>query len=115
MSTIEERFKLLTGETDEKKVSLFLDSAEAKILEVTNRPKMTDILQQSKLDLAVALYVRNGAEGESSHSEGGVNYNFLTPEEILKSARNYTLTPIARRNLDAKKQNEEISSKKESS
>lgn len=102
--TIEDKFKALTGETDDTKVSLFLDIAENKILEVTNRPEMIDALVQSKLDLAVALYVRNGAEGESGHSEGGVSYNFMTPEEILKSARNYTLTPLARRNLDAKKQ-----------
>lgn len=106
MLRLEEKFKELTGETNDSKVSLFLENAESKILEVTNRPEMIDALIQSKLDLAVALYVRNGAEGESSHSEGGVNYSFMTPEDILKSAKNYSLTPIARRILNAKKQNE---------
>ena len=115
MLSLEEKFKLLTGETSDEKVSLFLDDAEAKILEVTNRPKMIDALMQSKLDLAVALYVRNGAEGESSHNEGGVNYSFLTSDEILKSAKNYSLTPIARRILDAKEQAKDVSSKEKQS
>lgn len=113
MLSLEEKFKTLTGETDNDKVSLFLENAESKILEVTNRPEMIDALMQSKLDLAVALYVRNGTEGESSHSEGGVNYSFVSPEDILKSARNYSLTPIARRLLDAKKQAENVSSSQE--
>ncbi len=113
MLNLEEKFKKLTGEVDDSKVSLFLENAELKILEVTNRPEMIDLLIQSKLDLAVALYVRNGTEGESSHSEGGVNYSFMTPEDILKSAKNYSLTPIARRILNAKKQNENISSSQE--
>lgn len=115
MLSIEEKFKKLTGETDNDKVSLFLENAESKILEATNRPKMIDALMQSKLDLAVVLYVRNGAEGESIHNEGGVSYSFMTSDEILKSAKNYSLTPIARRILDAKEQAKDVSSKEKQS
>ena len=35
--TVEEKFKKLTGETDESLVSLFLSKAEIKVLEKTNR------------------------------------------------------------------------------
>lgn len=101
-------FKNLTGETDEDTVSLFLDQAELTVLEKTNRPEMIDILMHFKLDLAVARYNRNGEEGESSHSEGGVSRNYLSDEEILKGCEKYRLTPIARRMLDAKKKAEEI-------
>lgn len=112
MQSIQDKFKKMTGETDDEKVSLFLDNAEQKILEVTNRIQMIDALNQSKLDLAVAMYNRNGLEGESSHSEGGVSINMLTVEEILKSAKdNFSLSPLARRyQKDAKKKNEEVQS-----
>ena len=112
MLSIEEKFMKLTGETDENKVSLFLDNAEQKILEATNRIDIIDALNQSKLDLAVVLYNRNGLEGEYSHSEGGVSVNMLKIEEILKSAKNnFSLSPVARRlKKDAKKENEEVQS-----
>lgn len=106
--TPEEKFKEVTGETDDEKVSLFLSLAESKVLEVTNRPELIDDLKQATVDLAIALYNRNGDEGESSHSEGGVNHTYISPEEILKSAKNYYLSPIARRRLNAKKKDEAI-------
>lgn len=108
--TAEDKFKKATGETDDSKVSLFLSFAESKILEVTNRSAMPETLIQSQIDLAIALYNRNGEEGESSHSEGGVNHTYLSPDDILKTAMNYRLSPSARRISDAKKKNEEISS-----
>ena len=108
--SLEEKFELLTGEADEDKVSLFLLLAEQKILEVTNRPEVNDFLKGAQLELAVALYNQNGEEGTSSVNEGGVSHSFLAPEEILRSVKKYTLTPIARRQLDAKKKNEEVQS-----
>lgn len=106
--TAEEKFTLLTGETDYDTVSLFLNEAEAVVLEKTNRPEMTDDLVHFKLDLAVARYNRNGEEGESSHSEGGISRNYLSDDEILKGCEKYRLTPVARRMLDVKKKDEEI-------
>ena len=110
--SIEDKFKKLTGETESDKVSLFLSLAEEKILEVTNRDKLPDVLVSSKLDLAIALYNRNGDEGESSHNEGGVSRSYVSVEEILKSAKNYRLSPVAKRYQDAKKKDEEIQSQK---
>lgn len=103
-----ENFKKLTGETDDTIVSFFLNQAEETVLEKTNRSEMIDDLNHFKFDLAVARYNRNGEEGESSHSEGGVSKNYLSDEEILKGCEKYRLTPIARRILDAKKKAEEI-------
>lgn len=110
--SIEEKFKKLTGETDNDKVSLFLSLAEEKILEVTNRTKLPDALVSSQFELAVALYNRNGDEGESSHSEGGVNRSYVSVDEILKHVKNYRLSPVARRYQDAKKKDEEVQSQK---
>ncbi len=106
--TIEEKFTLLTGEEDYYNISTFLSEAEAIVLERTNRPEMINELVHFKLDLAVAKYNRNGEEGESSHSEGGVSRNYLSDEEILKGCEKYRLTPIARRILDAKKKAKDI-------
>lgn len=106
--TIEEKFTLLTGETDRDTVSLFLSEAEAVILEKTNRPSMIDSLNHFKIDLAVARYNRNGEEGESSHGEGGISRSYLTDEEILKGCEKYRLTSTARRILNAKKKAEKV-------
>lgn len=106
----EDKFKTLTGETDKEKVSLFLSLAEEKILEVTNRDTLPDVLVSSQLDLAVALYNRNGDEGESSHNEGGVNRSYISVDEILKNAKNYRISPLTQRYRNAKKKDEEVQS-----
>ena len=106
--TVEEKFILLTGETDYDSVSLFLNEAEATVLEKTNRPAMIDDLVHFKLDLAIARYNRNGEEGESSHSEGGVSRSYLSDDDILNGCEKYLLTPLARRMLDAEKKTEEV-------
>lgn len=106
--TIEEEFKKLTGETDDELVSLFLSKAEQVVLEKTNRPEMTDVLEHFKLDLAVARYERDGESGESSHSEGGVSRSYRSDDEILSGISKYFLSAAARRRLDAKKKAEEV-------
>lgn len=102
--SIEDTFKTLTGETDDKTVFLFLDEAEKIILEQTNRPKMIKDLEHFKMDLAVARYERNGESGESSHSEGGVSRTYRSEKEILSGIEKYRLSALARRIIDAKKE-----------
>lgn len=106
--TVEEEFKKVTGETDEELVSLFLDKAEETVLEKTNRPSLVKELEHFKFDLAVARYERDGESGESSHSEGGVNRSYRSDDEILSSINKYRLSAAARRQLDAKKKDEEV-------
>ena len=105
--TVEEKFKKLTGETDESLVSLFLSKAEIKVLEKTNRVEMIAELESFKLDLA-ARYERDGESGSSSHSEGGVSRSYRSEDEILSGIDKYRLSAVARRRLNAKKKDEEI-------
>ena len=102
--TVEEKFKKLTGETDESLVSLFLSKAEIKVLEKTNRVEMIAELESFKLDLAE----RDGESGSSSHSEGGVSRSYRSEDEILSGIDKYRLSAVARRRLNAKKKDEEI-------
>ena len=106
--TVEEKFKKLTGETDESLVSLFLSKAEIKVLEKTNRVEMIAELESFKLDLAVARYERDGESGSSSHSEGGVSRSYRSEDEILSGIDKYRLSAVARRRLNSKKKDEEI-------
>ena len=106
--TVEEEFKKITGETDDALVSLFLDKAEKTVLERTNRASLIKELEHFKFDLAVARYERDGESGESSHSEGGVNRSYRSDDEILSGINKYRLSAAARRQLDAKKKDEEV-------
>ena len=106
--TIEEEFKKVTGETDDALVSLFLDKAEKTVLERTNRLVLVKELEHFKFDLAIARYERDGESGESSHSEGGVNRSYRSDDEILSGISKYRLSAAARRQLDAKKKDEEV-------
>lgn len=97
------QFMQVTGETDIEKVSLFLSLAESKILEATNRTIFPEELWGTKLNLAVALYNKNGEEGTSSYNEGGVSRTFMSEQEILSTLKNKVLTPAARRIKDENK------------
>lgn len=105
---IKEEFKMITGETDNVLVSLFLDKAEATVLEKTNRSEMIKELEPFKFDLAVARYERNGESGSSNYSEGGVSHSFRSDDEILSGINKYRLSAAARRQLDVKKKDEEV-------
>lgn len=83
--------KKLTGESDEELLSLLLIMAEEKLLELTNRSKMTSKLTSAKRNWAVIAYNRLGMEGEGSRSQGGISSAFIDiPEDIagaIKAAR----------------------------
>lgn len=98
---LEEKFKKVTGETEDETVSLYLDSAKSKVLSVTNRSEMIDDLICYQLELAIVRYNRAGEEGESSHNEGGVTRNYRSEKEILEDCSLYRLSAAARRNKDA--------------
>ena len=78
------KFMNRTGCKQEEAES-YLEEAEMIILSETRRSKMIDQLNAAKYQLALILYNRNGSEGESSRSEGGVSITF---EDIPKATRN---------------------------
>lgn len=77
--------KKLTGESDEELLSLLLLMAEERLLELTNRTRMTPRLAGAKRNWAVIAYNRLGMEGEASRSQGGISSSFVEiPQEITE-------------------------------
>lgn len=85
------KFVLVTGESDEELARLYLERAEQAVLErrypltedrsMLSMPARYDGLQ---IDIAVAMWARRGAEGESEHAENGVNRVYEHAESYLK-------------------------------
>ena len=88
------RLSAITGETKTEVLSAFLDLAKEKILrraypfgydEQAEFPSKYDNLQ---IEIATYLYNKQGAEGETYHSENGIirTYeNADVPDSMLKS------------------------------
>ncbi len=74
-----------------EKISYLLDTAEDMILDEIGREKLPDRLVSAQVQLAVIIYNRQGAEGESSRSEGGISRSFIDglPAEIKSRLKNY--------------------------
>ena len=74
---------VLTGESDESILSIFMQIAEERLLYLTNRTMMIPRLQAARRDWAVIAYNRWGMEGETSRSQGGISSVFAEiPKEI---------------------------------
>lgn len=110
MDSIKRDFKILTGETDNDMVSLFVSNAAKRVLMRANRSELIEPLYDHVLTLALTRYERRGNEGLASYSEGGENESYLKEDEILSAVDNYRLTPIARRRRDEEKKSEEVHS-----
>lgn len=87
-----ERLKVLSGETDEKVLSTFLDFAGERILRRAY-PFRSDIqyvpIKYHLTQIEIALYLLNkrGAEGETAHSENGISRSYesaTVPDSMLK-------------------------------
>lgn len=63
-----------TGQDDE--LNLLLEDATNDILIWTNRSTLPASLEPAQRQVAVLRYNKQGAEGETSHSEGGVSRSF---------------------------------------
>jgi len=97
-----EKLKLWLGisnddSSQDAKLQLFLDTAEAKIKERRNNlpdEPMEDRWKIKQLEIAVYLYNKQGAEGETSHEENGVKREYESasiPESMLSD-----ISPIVR-------------------
>lgn len=81
-----------TGETDDSVVSSYVAKARERVL---NRrypyapdsdlatASVPERYQEAQAELAVALWARRGAEGESAHSENGVSRTYGSEDDIL--------------------------------
>ena len=80
-----EKLKLRLGEDiDEDLLGLLLDDAKYEILDYTNRTELLPKMEGLQRELAIEYYNRQGSEGESSRSEGGVSVSYSTdiPEKM---------------------------------
>lgn len=75
----------------------FLNEAEGMLLAYTGRMVLPGALETALIQLAVVLYNRQGIEGQTAHSEGGVSRNMEgLPDEIIRQAAPYRLARIVR-------------------
>lgn len=89
-----ETLKIRLGISDEKQdglLTVLLDSAEDTILDVIGREKLPSRLVSVQTELAVIAYNRQGAEGETARSEGGISRSFVSdlPSDLQKRLQNY--------------------------
>lgn len=89
-----EKLKIRLGITDEsqnEKLTLLLDEAEDMILDLIGRDAIPNRLISVQTELAVIAYNAQGAEGESSRSEGGISRSFIDglPVELKERLKNY--------------------------
>lgn len=92
MSDLLYQMELITGESDTKLLDVYLRLAAAKILDKcypfgydTETTDVPDRYKSKQLDLAVILFYKRGAEGETTHNENGVNRSLESEQSILKS------------------------------
>lgn len=89
-----ETLKIRLGIFDEKQdglLAVLLDNAEDTILDVIGRDELPARLISVQVELAVIAYNRQGAEGETARSEGGISRSFVSdlPSDMLKRLQNY--------------------------
>lgn len=84
------QFVLLTGETDEELAATYLDVAGGMVVQraypfVADRSSLTvpEQYDQHQVQLAINLWARRGAEGETSHDENGVKRRYESSESLL--------------------------------
>lgn len=88
------QMKLLLGDTEagnDELLSLLLSRAEQSVLTYTQRNVLLPELEYIAVSLALAAYNRMGAEGQQSHTEGGVNRSFEVdiPAEVKTQLNRY--------------------------
>lgn len=89
-----ETLKIRLGISDEKQdglLTVLLFSAEDTILDVIGREELPARLVSVQVELAVIAYNRQGAEGETARSEGGISRSFVfdLPPDMQKRLQNY--------------------------
>ena len=102
-----EMLMAMTGETDSRILSAFLSLAAEKILKKCY-PFRADIREvpakysMTQIEIACYLLNKQGAEGEISHGENGINRSYESgsvPESMLRDVVPFVATlPVKRRN-----------------
>lgn len=88
----------ITGTDEDSKLEAILEDAAFEILDHCNRDTLPLRAQALQRELAIIYYNRQGSEGESSRSEGGVSVSYSNeiPESIKKRLKSFRLLKGAR-------------------
>ena len=91
-------FKARTGitvATQDALIGQYIKDAEYFILGVTGQASVPTALEGAQVDIAVSMWGKRGAEGEASHSEGGVSVTYESLSPALQALlRAYTLARV---------------------
>lgn len=83
----------MTGDdtADTGLLEILLSNAEDTVLDIIGRDSVPPRLESAVVQLALIAYNRQGAEGESSRSEGGMSASFLDdlPADMRRRLLNY--------------------------
>ena len=93
--TAKERLAARLEGVADAQLDLLLGDAEGMLLACTCRSVLPDALVTAQVQLAAILYNRQGTEGETAHSEGGVSRAMDgLPEEIRRQIAPYRMARI---------------------
>lgn len=73
------KLKLLLGikdDSEDELLELMLEDAMSDVLIWTNRTRLPAPLESAVRQVVIIRYNKQGVEGESSHSEGGISRSF---------------------------------------
>ena len=89
-----EMLKIRLGVSDNTRdglLSLLLSEAQDAILDIIGREELPARLISVQVELAVIAYNKQGAEGESARSEGGISRSFIDglPDDLKQRLKNY--------------------------
>ncbi len=76
-------------------LNLYLEDAKDTILELTHLSELPQSLLSTQIELAIIYYNKEGIEGQTGHSEGGIGRSFEEgiPESIMKKIRSARRLP----------------------
>ena len=89
-----EMLKIRLGVSDNTRdglLSLLLSEAQDAILDIIGREELPARLISVQVELDVIAYNKQGAEGESARSEGGISRSFIDglPDDLKQRLKNY--------------------------
>lgn len=81
---------------NEAKAKNLIEDAVIMVLDYTSRDEMVDAMLLYARQLAIIAFNREGNEGESSRSEGGVSQSFIEdiPQSIKHSLNRYRVGKV---------------------
>lgn len=79
--------------TKDDLLNMFLEDASNEILDYTNRDTILTKMEGLQRELAIIYFNKQGSEGESSRSEGGISVSYSTeiPESIKSRLKAFRL------------------------